>query len=87
MMYFNHACESCQRALLNPLSARFQARCFHCQARMLAHSPQFFQSSLASAITPEYRKALLSLGGDVKETHEIVKTWAGNINNAKRQKN
>jgi hypothetical protein len=70
-------CEACTEALRKPHSGMYFANCLDCTARMLAHSPQYWEASRAEAITASYGTALKAAFGERwKEGHSMVKRWA-----------
>jgi len=70
-------CEPCTLAQDNPRTGIFQSGCLECQARMLAHSPHFYESSQSNTLTPSYRNALRAVfGEDWRKGHELVKQWS-----------
>ena len=79
-------CDACDNAQRQPLWGGFQAQCLDCMARMLAHSQPFGQSRKAGKMTPEYRRALeVVFGTEWEKWHQITKTWAELIDQAKAE--
>lgn len=78
------ACPACEQAKQNPLTGRYQAACFQCNARSIANSPAFFDAQrLAAAgkpMTAEYRELLQrAFDGAWKAGHEAAKWWYGRM--------
>ena len=70
-------CEACQAAEANPHCGQYRADCLECAARMLSHSPAYFEAKQSGKMTPAYRQALAStFGEDWQAGHERVKAWA-----------
>ena len=79
-------CDACARAETSPLTGRYTLGCMECASRALAHSPVFFTSVQAEAMTPDYRSALQAMfEADWKEAHALVKKWHERIAKAKQQ--
>lgn len=62
-------CPDCQAADADPMHAGHRADCKGCRARMLAHSPMFFECARVGRLSQAYRDAL-ALDG---LTHQEVK--------------
>ena len=78
-------CEDCLRAFIKPMTGRYTSNCRECEARMLAHGPDFATAAMADALTVGYRDVLMNtFGADHWRTgHLRVKFWAERIEQAK----
>lgn len=75
-------CWACDGARADKLFGGYDAWCLECSARMLAHSPAFFQSSRLGKMTPTYKatlKRILKPSESLEGGHERVKAWAARI--------
>lgn len=81
-------CEACEVAQTNPMTGRYTAGCTECQARVLAHSQDVFNSSKAGRQTPAYADALKKVFGERNKEvgHARVKAWVSRIKSHKTQK-
>lgn len=71
-------CAECTTAAASPRWGCYMTGCKDCQARALAHSPQFAASAARQTITPEYRAALAlarAEGESELDTHKRVREW------------
>lgn len=77
-------CDQCDCAERNPHHGGVLASCKQCQARMIAHGPDYWSSERAGKLEPAYRAVLQSTFGESwQEWHETVKGWAKRIEGAK----
>ncbi len=71
-------CTACADFAANRLSGSYRKGCLECDARQLAQSPLFWESSKAGNITQAYRSALDKIfGKDWLIGHANVKRYAG----------
>jgi hypothetical protein len=70
-------CQACTEARTSRWCGAYRADCLECAARALSHSPAFWASAKAGAMTQEYRAALFTVFAEkLPDGHRMVKAWA-----------
>lgn len=70
-------CQACADAQEDHTAGLYHASCDGCKARMVSHSPQFYEARKRGALGMEYLDLLFRVFGTGSfARHEEVKKWA-----------